>query len=241
MVLQKAFDTYRDHLCLNHMTYAEVADHVAAIRQNMINEKLYPGSKLFIYADGNKEAALLVILAALRYKYIPVIQSSRLSASLSFANNSIVNTDTLPYGYETTDLLIGTSGTSGSPKLVAHSGQALLSNIEGIRSYLSLQEGENILIIRSVANLSVWTNELLLGLFAGCHIHTFEGNLSPSAVTKALTTLNIHYLVSVPTFVHFMLPYTVSSSIKLAAIFKMCWRSSAHGYLEGSSKPFAQY
>lgn len=220
--LQKAFLLYREKSCLNDLTFKEVLNLLENRNQMFVEMGLLPGDRIIIQSTDDKHTTIINILAALLYNYIPVILpnkselsfleecSTRVGAKLIlglYANKTNEADSSIPIGYENTTLIIGTSGTTGTPKLIAHSDKSILTNINGIRSYIFLAEGENILVIRSPANLSVLTNEILLGIFSGCHIHTYEDVMSPLELVKSLSSLKINYLVSVPTFINFAIPY----------------------------------
>ncbi|MFZ5869734.1 MAG: AMP-binding protein [Actinomycetota bacterium] len=153
------------------LTYAELADRVADV-----GARLGSTRRLVLLAAGNDVHSLVVYLAALAGGHPVLLTAPSAADTLAAAYDPDVvaragalterRPGTRHVLHPDLALLLSTSGSTGSPKLVRLSGENLQSNAESIATYLGIRESDRAattLPIHYCYGLSVVNSHLLRG------------------------------------------------------------------------------
>lgn len=96
-------------------------------------------------------------------------------------------------------LIMCTSGTTGNPKGVLITTEALQKNVLSICKYFEIHSDDKILIARPLYHCAVLTGEFLVGLFKGCDIGFFDEKYQPTQVLQFCVKNHISVLCGTPT------------------------------------------
>lgn len=94
--------------------------------------------------------------------------------------------------------ILFTSGSSGIPKGVMLSKEALENNIRAIEGYMGNKE-RNLLIFRPIVHSAVFTGELLYGIFHGWNISFYDADYNPIKLYRQMKEENITLIGMTPT------------------------------------------
>lgn len=97
------------------------------------------------------------------------------------------------------DIMLGTSGTTGTPKVIMFSGKALQHNVNLICSYFPVKSNDTILICRPLYHCAVLVGELLLALQVGANIIFYSGGFEPLIIANLLKECEITVMCGTPT------------------------------------------
>jgi long-chain acyl-CoA synthetase len=202
--------------------YSDLDSRVAEAAQFL---RLKGTRKLGLLFMGNTVPCIVAYLACLRAEHVPVLLPDTLSSQLvksfiqtyqpdwviradqegvmlpgsglMYLENTLTNSVSLPELAPELGLLLSTSGTTGSPKLVRLSYHAVQSNSEAISDYLCLAPGERALTLLPPSysyGLSIINSHLNSG---GCIVLYNNGVLSPD-FAKVILKQEITSISGVP-------------------------------------------
>lgn len=114
--------------------------------------------------------------------------------------------------------IVFTSGTTGTPKGVMLTHSAIIENLKAIESYFHVQEGQKMMIVRSLVHISALTGELLFGLCHGLELSFFEENFIPQRLVKELQTQKTQVLGCTPTMLYHLKNYLRDTDLRHIAI-----------------------
>ena len=97
------------------------------------------------------------------------------------------------------EIMMCTSGTTGYPKAIKFSAEAIQNNIVAISKYFPLTSKDTILICRPIYHCAVLVGELLLAIFVGANIELYSGGFNPLVITNILMQEEISVLCGTPT------------------------------------------
>jgi len=103
-----------------------------------------------------------------------------------------------PVTSDDTAVIIYTSGTTGHSKGVMLSHGNLTSNVEGADAFARLQPGERMLSLLPLAHTYECTLGMLIPFSRGSHVTYLDRPASPTVLSKALTDVKPHLMLSVP-------------------------------------------
>jgi long-chain acyl-CoA synthetase len=103
-----------------------------------------------------------------------------------------------PVTAEDTAVIIYTSGTTGHSKGVMLSHGNLTSNAAGADAFARLQPGERMLSLLPLAHTYECTLGMLIPFSHGSHVTYLDRPASPTVLSKALTEVRPHLMLSVP-------------------------------------------
>lgn len=106
-----------------------------------------------------------------------------------------------------TSVILTTSGSTGDMKLVCLSADNIISNVEGIKSYIDLDINDRSLIYSSISHASTFTGVLMTSLFSGAEVVMLNQSVLPNAILKAVEDYRISYLTGVPTLFKYFVKY----------------------------------
>lgn len=100
---------------------------------------------------------------------------------------------------ENVELMMCTSGTTGTPKAIMFSAEAIQKNIELILSYFMVDDKDTILICRPIYHCAVLVGELLLSFFVGANIVLYSEQYNPFQMSNVINNENITVMCGTPT------------------------------------------
>ncbi len=103
-----------------------------------------------------------------------------------------------PVSPEDTAVIIYTSGTTGHSKGVMLSHGNLTSNAAGADAFARLQPGERMLSLLPLAHTYECTLGMIIPFSHGSHVTYLDRPASPTVLSKALTAVKPHLMLSVP-------------------------------------------
>lgn len=112
-------------------------------------------------------------------------------------------------------LIMCTSGTTGMPKGVMITKNALIKNVILISEYFDIDYKDSILIARPLYHCAVLTGEFLISLYKGLNIAFFDEKYNPNKVLACAVENNISVLCGTPTLFNHMSMFAQRSQIKL--------------------------
>ena len=223
--IDRAVDCYADRYCLEDLTYDDLNAFIKAKAQEWRGCGLRAGDRVALQVE-DRTMMILCTLAVLHYGAIPVLLHSYFSIEQATACvqatgarfylqgirgtlRNVYNSTWVDYGDEENlshlVLIASTSGTTGMANLVQHSNQAILSNVRAILTYLNVESGNIILILRDPSYLSVLTGEVLVSLARGCHMCLSSFSMTPRSLITQIVETNATMVVSVASLFHFAL------------------------------------
>lgn len=99
-------------------------------------------------------------------------------------------------------LIMCTSGSTGIPKGVMLTSNALQKNVSGISEYLNINYTDRILIARPLCHSAVLTGEFLVGLYNGSDIYFINQKYSPTAIIQYADKVKATVLCGTPTLIN---------------------------------------
>lgn len=108
---------------------------------------------------------------------------------------------------EAASILFLSSGSTGTPKGVMLSADNVLSNVRSIQHYVRLDDGDRVLLAKSLGYCSTFTGEWLLALTAGAHLQLAPGFMHPFEAVRFVRQFGTTFMCTVPSF---MLPLVKS-------------------------------
>lgn len=115
-------------------------------------------------------------------------------------------------------LIMFTSGTTGLPKGVMLSDEALIENIKAIDSYFRVNEGQKILISRPLVHIAVLTGEFFYGLYKGLQLDFYEEAFNPKRIFRFVTDNKIEIFCCTPTMLYHMYRYLNATKLTDIAV-----------------------
>lgn len=109
--------------------------------------------------------------------------------------------------YPDVAFIIFTSGTTGMPKGVMLSHEAVIENLKGIDDYFKVSIGQRLLIVRSLVHISALTGELLFGLYKGLRIDFFEEQFVPRRLGTYMQKCGTEIFCCTPTILYRLYRY----------------------------------
>lgn len=183
---------------------------------------LRPGDIFCVPSDSNDFLVNLVASAMGTFIFWPVKKTELEKFSTAVVdhpqnifieNNSAVTKVSAPlvdwsFLTKETVLLLSTSGTTGAPRLVGFSGQALLDQITNINRGLGCESESGRLIVLPFHHCFGLILDLLAGLFTGQHLHwRNNGVFTPEKILKTIRENEIQHLSVVPRMADLLLLY----------------------------------
>lgn len=223
-LILEAIERYSSCPCIEEMTYQDLGRIVDEYRVAWMNAGILPGDRVVLQlSDPTK--MIVAMLAALACELIPVFMHQHLADTFITESGAILNakqylgdksisligvggTENSEWAtpQENEALIACTSGTTAKPKLVVHSHSSILSNIQGILDYISLNTDDVVLIIRPPSYLSVITGEVLVAIACGSHIKVLRHVISSSSLVENIAKMRATFIVSVASLFYFSLP-----------------------------------
>lgn len=135
-----------------------------------------------IVCGKSKQDAALQILYCLANGYVSVPVDEEYGSAYVECVRAFVRGDEAKYP----DLafIVFTSGTTGTPKGVMLSEDAIIENLKAIEGYFAVHEGQKMTIMRPLVHISALTGELLFGLYQGLELSFLEGSFQPQKATQ---------------------------------------------------------
>lgn len=99
-------------------------------------------------------------------------------------------------------LIMCTSGSTGIPKGVMLTSDALQKNVSGISEYLNINYTDRILIARPLCHSAVLTGEFLVGLYNGADIYFINQKYSPTAIIQYADKVKATVLCGTPSLIN---------------------------------------
>lgn len=129
-----------------------------------------------------------------------------------YSDNSLtpVQRDEVDWSFLTDEdvLILSTSGTSGVPRIVSYSSQALLNQINNINMGLDCQPGSSRLIVLPFHHCFGLILDFLAGLFAKQCIHVFNhGAFNPQKILNTIILDDIKHISLVPRMIDILVRY----------------------------------
>lgn len=100
--------------------------------------------------------------------------------------------------------LLPTSGTTGQPKGVLLSGEAILQNLRDSDTFFLSEPGDKILAGRGFFHCSSLTGELLMSLIRGVEICCYAGGFQPHQLAEEIIRKQITVYSGTPTVFHYL-------------------------------------
>lgn len=97
------------------------------------------------------------------------------------------------------EIMMCTSGTTGVPKAIMFSADAIQKNVALISGYFTVDKTDTVLICRPIYHCAVLVGELLLALWMGANIVLYSGGYQPFIIANILTNSNITVMCGTPT------------------------------------------
>lgn len=104
-------------------------------------------------------------------------------------------------------LIMGTSGTTGTPKGAMLSEQNIISNVKDIAEYFELDKKDTILIARPLYHCAVLTGEFLVSLVKGCKIRFYSSLFNPPQILEMIKKYRVTTVGGTPTFFKMMIGF----------------------------------
>ncbi len=209
----------RGHACAiqsdgGQTSYSEILQRVDALAKTIGRDRIAGGSRVLL-AQTEPLALLLSVLACWSIGLVPVIsregrssegladlQKSLERATLSENKTKFANCDTQICAgqFQPRDeaLVICTSGTTGSPKLVALSAESVLINIQTIASKLSLQSNDLVAVVTPLTYMYGLFGGTLSTLWAGATVRLFALDAPPPVVLRAVRSEGVSVIQGPP-------------------------------------------
>lgn len=139
-----------------------------------------------------------------REAYSKIIERAQMPTIITDFGNKLSEMDIYPQPKtrmfpESTAVVLFTSGSTGEPKGVMLSESNLISNIEDISSYFSVDENDTVLISRPLYHSSVMTGEFLLSLCKGAKIVFSSEPFQPINILSLMKKHEVTVFGSTPT------------------------------------------
>ena len=110
-------------------------------------------------------------------------------------------------------LIMGTSGTTGTPKGAMLSEQNIISNVKDIAEYFELDKKDTILIARPLYHCAVLTGEFLVSLVKGCKIRFYSSVFNPPQILEMIKKYRVTTIGGTPTFFKVMVGFMRDSDV----------------------------
>lgn len=101
-------------------------------------------------------------------------------------------------------LIMGTSGTTGSPKGAMLTHENILTNLKAIQSYFPMKATDRILIGRPLYHCAVLMGEFLIALTRGTDILFLNTDFHPVTLLKAIRKYQITVFCATPTILYYL-------------------------------------
>ena len=102
------------------------------------------------------------------------------------------------------ELIMCTSGTTGTPKGAMLTETNVLANVSDISAYFAIHSSDTILIARPLYHCAVLTGEFLTGLVKGARIRFYSGAFNPALILKLIKEYKITAFCGTPTLLSMM-------------------------------------
>ena len=100
---------------------------------------------------------------------------------------------------EGVEIMMCTSGTTGSPKAIMFTARAIQTNVKSIAEYFCVDDNDTVLICRPIYHCAVLVGELLLSIYVGANILLYSEGYNPLLLTNLLERESVTVLCGTPT------------------------------------------
>lgn len=115
-------------------------------------------------------------------------------------------------------IILLTSGTTGSPKMIAMSNEGMISNIRSTLNYLKFEKNERILHIKQLYHSSSIISEALLTLISGKTLVLIKGMVVPSNICSHAEKYKITTIFMTPTMINQLYKYMEQKKIGFSTV-----------------------
>ena len=110
-------------------------------------------------------------------------------------------------------LIMWTSGTTGVPKGVMLSEKNIITNVQDILEYFTIESSDTILIFRPLYHCAVLTGEFISALIRGVKIVFCSEPFNPYTIVGLLKQWKVTVLGGTPTLFHMLSRFTIQNNI----------------------------
>lgn len=164
-----------------------------------------------IVCGKSKQDAALQILYCLANGYVAVPVDEEYGSAYVESVRAFVRDDEATYP----DLafIVFTSGTTGTPKGVMLSEDAIIENLKAIEGYFAVRAGQKMTIMRPLVHISALTGELLFGLYQGLELSFSEGSFQPQKAAQIFRENGTEVIGCTPTVLYHLYRYLADTSL----------------------------
>lgn len=164
-----------------------------------------------IVCGKSKQDAALQILYCLANGYVSVPVDEEYGSAYVESVRAFLRDDEATYP----DLafIVFTSGTTGTPKGVMLSEDAIIENLKAIEGYFAVRAGQKMTIMRPLVHISALTGELLFGLYQGLELSFSEGSFQPQKAAQIFRENGTEVIGCTPTVLYHLYRYLADTSL----------------------------